>query len=392
MPPSVYLPVFGSGLGHASRMVLIGRKLQKEGISLVYSSSFDAVEYIRRAGFSCFEVPGIDVPWTSYGAFSGLPKMFRKVPSMAKTFLRQLRAELRNIKRLGSKLVISDTRLSAVVASFLCKVPSLTVTNQLRILPPPEHDSLITSFVAMLSVDRLTQLWVLSDLILVPDLPPPYTIAERNLWGIRSAKRKMKYVGFTTIDHKVQPDKVDKLRKFLGIEKGKPLVFAQISGPLVTKLPLIKMLIDAVRLCKGRYQFIISEGSPGNSPEPMRFDGGWYFKWCPYKDELFSMADLVVIRGGHSSITQAISFAKPMLVIPIIAHSEQLGNASKVERLGLGFMLRQEELNPSKLYEALDLIVNDDKYYKKAIKMKEVASLYDGAQNITDIAVAYIKR
>ena len=40
-------------------------------------------------------------------------------------------------------------------------------------------------------------LWRLADRILVPDLPPPYTIAEDNIWGTSSVIKKIEYVGFT---------------------------------------------------------------------------------------------------------------------------------------------------------------------------------------------------
>ena len=38
----------------------------------------------------------------------------------------------------------------------------------------------------------------MAEKLLIPDLPPPYTIAEHNIWNLESVKKKMHYIGFTT--------------------------------------------------------------------------------------------------------------------------------------------------------------------------------------------------
>ena len=39
------------------------------------------------------------------------------------------------------------------------------------------------------------------------------------------------------------------------------------------------------------------------------------------------MSNLLIIRGGHVVISQAIQFGKPMISIPIENHRQQLGNS-----------------------------------------------------------------
>jgi hypothetical protein len=53
--------------------------------------------------------------------------------------------------------------------------------------------------------------------------------------------------------------------------------------------------------------------------------------------EDFQAAEMVVIQGGLTSISECIALRKPMLVVPIRGRAEQEVNARTVERLGLGF-------------------------------------------------------
>ena len=48
------------------------------------------------------------------------------------------------------------------------------------------------------------------------------------------------------------------------------------------------------------------------------------------------MSNLLVLRGGHVAISQAIQFGKPVITIPIENHGEQLGNSEKIAEIGVG--------------------------------------------------------
>jgi len=57
----IYIGVYGVGLGHASRMLLLADRLKKEGCLLEFSSFGDAVIYIRNNGFKCNIVPEVEL-------------------------------------------------------------------------------------------------------------------------------------------------------------------------------------------------------------------------------------------------------------------------------------------------------------------------------------------
>jgi len=47
-------------------------------------------------------------------------------------------------------------------------------------------------------------------------------------------------------------------------------------------------------------------------------------------------AEVLVVQGGLSSISEGVALNRPMMVVPIPGHFEQKCNALQVERLGLG--------------------------------------------------------
>ena len=60
-------------------------------------------------------------------------------------------------------------------------------------------------------------------------------------------------------------------------------------------------------------------------------------------------ADLMVVNGGFSAVSEALFLRKPMVVIPVPRHAEQWANGEGVRRLGLGVVATEEGLE-----EAID--------------------------------------
>jgi UDP:flavonoid glycosyltransferase YjiC (YdhE family) len=381
------MPVFGSGLGHASRMLLIARSLEKDGIEVKFSSSFEAVNYLKNSRFRCNSVPLVDVKWDEKGRVSIVRTLIQVLPAL-KNFIQQLTLEIDNMKSFSPNLVVSDSRLSSVLAAKLLKLPSLIILNQLKILLPGRENRL-KSFMEDASAELLGKFWSFCDNIILPDLPPPYTISERNLFGVRSTKKKVRYVGFMVPRPTIPEDVLEKIARELNIDKRKPTLFAQISGPAITKKGVLEVLRGIASRHSEKYNLIVSEGLPGGNTEPTRFRGGWYYEWCPVKDELFALTDVIIARGGHSTIAQSILFGKPMILIPIINHSEQMSNARKVSKLGIGVSMDQRHLTPENLEESVSMIVEDG-YKRKVERLRDIARNFDGVGNTVNIAKTYL--
>jgi uncharacterized protein (TIGR00661 family) len=60
-------------------------------------------------------------------------------------------------------------------------------------------------------------------------------------------------------------------------------------------------------------------------------------------------ADLVVVNGGFSAVSEAFILRKPMIVIPVPRHSEQWTNGRTVEALGVGMSADENRLEDALL-------------------------------------------
>jgi UDP:flavonoid glycosyltransferase YjiC (YdhE family) len=156
-------------------------------------------------------------------------------------------------------------------------------------------------------------------------------------------------------------------------------------------MPMIRLALEATRPLDGRVQFVFSEGRPRGSPEPRKVgQSTWYYEWCPVRDEIFAMSDLVVLRGGHVALSQAIQFGKPIVTIPIDNHGEQLGNSQKVAQLGLGIMVKPKKLRPEQLAQAIEQALSDTGYARKARELMAMTEKMNGIENVARIIRSYI--
>jgi UDP:flavonoid glycosyltransferase YjiC (YdhE family) len=232
--------------------------------------------------------------------------------------------------------------------------------------------------------DALGLMWSLSDRVLVTDLPPPYTIGEENLTGL-SMSRIIEFTGFTVPRVRVDERRIQKAKSALGLDN-RPLIFLPISGPDITKGAFTRILLRAGEELARRYNVVISMGIAGGSTEPRRIaGGGWMFDWCPIKDELFDLSQAVVARAGLSTIAQCIDRLKPAVLVPIRNHPEQISNAEKFSRLGLGVAVKSERLTPQKLTEYVDSCTTDSSYRSKLEIVSAVSMRYSGVERCADI-------
>jgi len=373
-----YLPAFGSGLGHVTRLSVIARELQSNGFDVRFSSFGEGAKYLKEQGFQCDLCPEIDVGWAD-GKVS-TKKTLLGLPNMMVSFAKQVRFETRNIKALKPKVVFADSRLSSVIAASKEHLPCVTMLNQVRIKIPENGWGSVSSICEETMAELLGRMWAFSKKILVPDLPPPYTICENNISNISSIIEKTTYIGFLVKKKKFEKTELAKLRASFGINSSK-LFFAQISGPAGTREGAVRKIIEASKKANGDFSLIISGGVIGGETKPVKVGNSWYFEWCPIRDELFALADYSIIRGGHSTIAHSLCHGKPMIVLPIEKHSEQIGNGNKVSALGAGICIKAEDLRIETLLESAEQISSNDRYTRNAQEIAGIADDYDGPLN-----------
>jgi UDP-N-acetylglucosamine--N-acetylmuramyl-(pentapeptide) pyrophosphoryl-undecaprenol N-acetylglucosamine transferase len=391
LSPSAYFAPYGVGLGHASRLLMVADHLRQEGINIQFSSYGEAVSYVSMLGYKCATVSPVEFAWSMKGGFS-VKDSIANIPVWFANFSRQVNQETRNMLGCNPDIVVSDSRLSPLMAARLLKVPSVVVLNQIKLLLSPRLRDLVASRIfENLVAEFLGSMWAMAERILVPDLPPPYTLSAHNVWHIGSASRKLEYVGFASPRPQTNREQVIKTTNMLGLDRSRPLVFVHISGPVQTRPALLKVAVETAKRLDPKIQFVISAGKPGGISYPRRIGRlSWYYEWCPVRDEIFAASDLLVLRGGHVALSQAIQFGKPVVTVPIENHGEQLGNCAKMEELGAGVILHPKRLRSDQLADAIEKVLGDSHYNKKATELQRLAERLNGIDNVVKIVRSYI--
>lgn len=370
---------------------MVADQLREGGTDVRFSSYGEAASYVSLRGYKCITVAPVEFAWSMEGGFS-VKNSLANIPAWFANFSRQVNQETRNMTACSPDVVVSDSRLSPLVAARLLKIPSIVVLNQVKLLLSPRLRQLAVSrlFESMVG-ELLGSMWAMAGRVLVPDLPPPYTIAAHNVWEVGSAAKKLEYIGFASPEPHVSKDQVDKVAGRLGFDRSRPIVFIHVSGPAQTRPALIGVALEAAKKLDSKTQFVISEGNPKGESEPRRIgESGWYYGWCPVRDEIFAMSDLLVMRGGHVALSQAIQFGKPVVTVPIDNHGEQLGNSAKVAELGMGVMLRQKGLKPEQLADAISQVLGSPECKRKVTELQRMAEKLNGIDNVAQIVRSYL--
>jgi UDP-N-acetylglucosamine--N-acetylmuramyl-(pentapeptide) pyrophosphoryl-undecaprenol N-acetylglucosamine transferase len=380
----VYIGCFGSGLGHASRMLEVAKELKGRNAIVEFSSSGEVASLIRSQGYACNDLPLADVRYSESGAFLVKETLMASPAILARTY-RQLGGEIANIVRFGPDVVLSDSALPTILAARVLRVPAYTVLNQLSLTSSHQNKGVLRRLLSVGTSAGMGRLWEFSDEVLLPDLPPPYTISEKNLWG--SNVEKTRYVGFLAPSEGGKPDSA--ATEFMN--DGRPKVFWQVSGPPRTRSSFLKMAMEYSESLAGKYSFVVSGGDPQASASPTRIPGGWYYGWCGIAEFYFGACDVVVSRAGHGTIGQAILWAKPSLLVPIPKQPEQEGNAEKAAMLGVSVWHRQDTLTLEVLDESLAALLSGA-YAAKTKRLCELARGFDAKADIVRTIEAAAKR
>jgi UDP-N-acetylglucosamine--N-acetylmuramyl-(pentapeptide) pyrophosphoryl-undecaprenol N-acetylglucosamine transferase len=362
----VYIGCFGSGFGHATRMLEVGARLERDGVRVGFSSSGEVARHIRARGFPCNDVPLADVKYTPEGGVSMKDTVLTSSLILTRTW-RGVGLELANMRRFAPDAVLSDSVLSTMLAGRMLGLHTVTVLNQLRLETASSRRRLSSKLLADGTSLCLQKLWGLSDSVLVPDMPPPYTISELNVWNNRVSKAR--YIGLLAFPDEGEPDEAG----VAFASDSRPKVYWQISGPRPTRPLLVKAALQVAGALSREFAFCISAGDPVGSTAGRLVNGVWFYEWCRSTGHLVRSADVVISRAGHGAVAQAARNGKPALLIPIPNQPEQNGNASKCERLGFARVLQQGEVDAASVHAAVTSLLSG-RYAARAARVASVAA------------------
>jgi len=382
----------GIGLGHITRAIPIAKELNARGIETVFSTYLDGLEYAKRNHLPTYEAVPIYFRVTTDGAIDFKMTAASSGFSLGvRRFLRQVTREIRFMKQFKPDVVFSDSRASSLVAARLLRIPVVLMLNQFRVeivrRPAGRRLSLqdrlffLIANIGWLFIRTALQLvWIRSQIILVPDLPSPFTISAGNLAIPRRYNGKVKLIG--PIVEKNQQKAASNRGEVSSVNR--PLVYAAVSGPKVERRILSRKLTDCLRDVSKHYEVVISRGEPNGSRKPRSLHGMKVYDWIEDQDSVIRASEIVISRAGHGTIMKSLVHGKPMLLIPIPDHTEQYGNARRARALHVAEIIDQARLDRRTLKAAVNQILQGDEYREHCARIQEEAASMRAVETACD--------
>jgi MGT family glycosyltransferase len=131
------------------------------------------------------------------------------------------------------------------------------------------------------------------------------------------------------------------------------LVYLSLGSLGSADVELMRRLVDV--LSRTRHRYIVSKGP--RADEFGLADNMWGDARVP-QTSILEEVDLVITHGGNNTVTEALHFGKPMVILPLFW--DQYDNAQRMDELGFGVRLATYDFVDEELPTAIDGLLDDD--------------------------------
>jgi UDP-N-acetylglucosamine--N-acetylmuramyl-(pentapeptide) pyrophosphoryl-undecaprenol N-acetylglucosamine transferase len=392
----VYLAPCGIGLGHITRVHPIATELNRRGVETVFSTYLDGLEYAERNRLPTYKAVPINFKVRTDGSIDfKLTAASSGFSLGVRMFLRQVVCEIRYLKQFRPDAVLSDSRASSLIAAWLLRIPVVLMLNQFRVeiirrpsgrsLTPLDRLFYFIANIGWLFIRTVIQLvWGRSQVILIPDLPSPYTISVGNLAIPNRYKDKVKLIGPIVEERQHSRARDHRVRNEIGIEPKVPFIYAAVSGPKVERAILVQKLLASFSGMKN-YQITLSKGDAEGEVGVQSVGCVKVYDWIEKQEDFIRASDLVIARAGHGTIMKSLVYGRPMVLVPIPDHTEQYGNARRAASLHVAEIIDQSRLNRETLQCAVDRVLNSPEYFTNATRISKEAASTDAVASACSI-------
>ncbi|MEJ2240974.1 MAG: glycosyltransferase [Candidatus Bathyarchaeota archaeon] len=363
----------GVGLGHVGRCIPIARKLELDNIKILFSTYREGLKYVQNEGFNVVKSPDIGVAVKPDGSIDFRKTTVNPGPFITiHTIMKQIDAEINFMQSFKPDVVVSDSRASSLLAAKFLGIPRICILNQFQVFIPRRTRFLKLARIAdATTMTFVGRIWADTIYALIPDFPPPYTISNKNLHIPKAYHKKMRFICPILPVTSADLPEIKQLRKNLGLDDDKSIIFAPISGPAKERAYFTGILRKILTQFPENYQIVMSLGYPNNSVGIIKNGNLIIHGWLSNRFEYMKASDVIVSRGGHGTISQSICFGRPMVLIPTPSHTEQFNNSKKAVELGVAEIIRQENLGKELLLAKIRYILDSKTILNKANQLQK---------------------
>ncbi len=372
--PRILVSAFGVGYGHSTRTYALIKQLKKfANVKIVaYDLSYD---FFQKMNLNPIKLKGSikyrDTTF-SFSLFSLLADNIKIPFYLNKNY--ELLSDL--IDKFKPDLIISDSEPYLSLTARIKKIPNVmlinwfSTLNEYNYLPTRlKHGSVRNQ---QFIISKLMDLALKeTDLILNPS------------FGIeKSFVSKLKYTGVFVRKKPDELPRIETLKKKYNLPEEYYLV--SFGGSSYGK-NLLKELIPIFMKYDDK-KFIISTNNAVRKKQVKK-----NLILLPFIDdylEYLKPCKGVISLAGHSTISEALCYKKPIFVVPILNHIEQLGNASMLERREFGktVFLKGDEKDVELLEKKLNSFFRHEVFFEEVLNSTKIDC------NGVEESVGFIKR
>ena len=378
----VYFSPCGIGLGHIGRVIPVAEEVQRQGGDILVSTYLEAVDFAKKRGLPVVSSPAVSLETDSTGSIDlKASALSQGIPTMMQ-FVSQITSEMDFMKAFKPDVVVSDTRLSSLIAGKLLGKPVALMLNQfLPMIPRENNYKMLGQLVDGSILTLIGGGWGSSDVILIPDFPEPYTLSLDSLRIPSMHKNLVKMVGFILPKKPEEVSGIERVRTEAGVKNDEHLIYAAISGPSKERDPLIQLLEPIFREFPEEYKVVMSMGRPEGGSTPSHSGSLTKIPWVLDRYEYLKACDMAISRGGHNTIMQSICYGNPSIIIPTPNHTEQYANARRAKELNLAEALHQKDVTKELLVNTAEKILKESSYREKLGHINSLG-MSNGLENI----------
>ncbi len=227
-------------------------------------------------------------------------------------------------------------------------------------------------------ISMKTDNWLDEIIYNAPKLNLVYTLREYQPYEDEFPDEQYKFLGASIYD------RVSK--NIIEIKKGnRPLIYISLGTVVKGAGSFFRKCIEAFR--HEPVEVIISTGKSFKLHTLKNVPDNVHVHNFVPQLEVLKQADVFVTHGGMNSISEALAYGVPMVVIPFM--SDQPVNAKRIETLGLGRRLEYKNLSAEALRENVRIVLSDGKCKLNVLNMQRLINEAPGNSGGADMIINF---
>ncbi len=360
--------------GHVVPTIGLVQELIKQGCEVTYLMPFDWEEKVAESGAEFY----------GYQNHKQLSEQMKNAYSAAEGIIEQFDMVVyEQFFFLGKHL--AEKYHKPVVRIFTAPVTNRKLMDQFISSKGPlsifKHKWITRAFTKDIAKDIMlkTDNWLDEIIYNPPELNLVYTLREYQPYQEEFSEEQYKFLGPSVYERKASC--------FDFIKKERPVIYISLGTVLKGKVSFFQNCIEVFR--DENVDVIISVGAKFPIKKLKNVPSNIHIYSSVPQLAVLKMADVFVTHGGMNSVSEALVYGTPMVVIPFV--SDQPVNADCVEKLGVGKKLPQDLADKVSLKSAVLSVLEDDNFKNNIGKVQEAIGQAPGNKGGAEFIMEYYK-